>query len=174
MELETLEILFDANTAKMDEALSKVLPRVEAIMSKFENITGKSMKKTEDNLNIDKGATQFGKQLEKMNQTFEKMMSHLESSSKKSSESIGDNLSTGFKKARPKVSKEIDAMLNEINAKMGQAKAAQEKVAYLKSQRQSSSAKETVGKRSNMMTRLHGLRHQWLSTKTKQKVLLDQ
>ena len=38
MELETLEILFDANTAKMDEALSKVLPRVEAIMSKFENI----------------------------------------------------------------------------------------------------------------------------------------
>ena len=88
MELETLEILFDANTAKMDEALSKVLPRVEAIMSKFENITGKSMKKTEDNLNIDKGATQFGKQLEKMNQTFEKMMGHLESSSKKSSESL--------------------------------------------------------------------------------------
>lgn len=145
MELETLEILFDANTAKMDEALSKVLPRVEAIMSKFENITGKSMKKTEDNLNIDKGTTQFGKQLEKMNQTFEKMMSHLESSSKKSSESIGDNLSTGFKKARPKVSKEIDAMLNEINAKMGQAKAAQEKVAYLKSQRQSSSAKGDGG-----------------------------
>lgn len=145
MELETLEILFDANTAKMDEALSKVLPRVEAIMAKFENITGKSMKKTEDNLNIDKGATQFGKQLEKMNQTFEKMMGHLESSSKKSSESIGDNLSTGFKKARPKVSKEIDAMLNEINAKMGQAKAAQEKVAYLKSQRQSSSAKGDGG-----------------------------
>ncbi|MEY2385970.1 phage tail protein [Lactococcus lactis] len=145
MELETLEILFDANTAKMDEALSKLLPRVEAIMSKFENITGKSMKKTEDNLNIDKGATQFGKQLEKMNQTFEKMMGHLESSSKKSSESIGDNLSTGFKKARPKVSKEIDAMLNEINAKMGQAKAAQEKVAYLKSQRQSSSAKGDGG-----------------------------
>ncbi|MGF2029859.1 phage tail protein [Lactococcus lactis] len=145
MELETLEILFDANTAKMDEALSKVLPRVEAIMSKFENITGKSMKKTEDNMNIDKGATQFGKQLEKMNQTFEKMMGHLESSSKKSSESIGDNLSTGFKKARPKVSKEIDAMLNEINAKMGQAKAAQEKVAYLKSQRQSSSAKGDGG-----------------------------
>lgn len=145
MKLETLEILFDANTAKMDEALSKVLPRVEAIMSKFENITGKSMKKTKDNLNIDKGATQFGKQLEKMNQTFEKMMGHLESSSKKSSESIGDNLSTGFKKARPKVSKEIDAMLNEINAKMGQAKAAQEKVAYLKSQRQSSSAKGDGG-----------------------------
>ncbi|TRW54223.1 phage tail protein [Lactococcus lactis] len=145
MELETLEVLLDVNTARVQASLDKIMPNIESAMSKIQNITGKSMKKTEDNLNIDKGATQFGKQLEKMNQTFEKMMGHLESSSKKSSESIGDNLSTGFKKARPKVSKEIDAMLNEINAKMGQAKAAQEKVAYLKSQRQSSSAKGVGG-----------------------------
>ncbi|KHE76805.1 tail protein [Lactococcus lactis] len=145
MELETLEVLLDVNTARVQASLDKIMPNIESAMSKIQNITGKSMKKTEDNLNIDKGATQFGKQLEKMNQTFEKMMGHLESSSKKSSESIGDNLSTGFKKARPKVSKEIDAMLNEINAKMGQAKAAQEKVAYLKSQRQSSSAKGDGG-----------------------------
>ncbi|PFG83937.1 phage tail protein [Lactococcus lactis] len=145
MELETLEVLLDVNTARVQASLDKIMPNIESAMSKIQNITGKSMKKTEDNLNIDKGATQFGKQLEKMNQTFEKMMGHLESSSKKSSDSIGDNLSTGFKKARPKVSKEIDAMLNEINAKMGQAKAAQEKVAYLKSQRQSSSAKGDGG-----------------------------
>lgn len=145
MELETLEILFDANTAKMEEALNKVLPHVEAIMSKFENIAGNSMKKTEDNLNIDKGVKRFEKQLEKMNQTFEKMMNRFESSSKQSSESIGNNFSSGLKKARPKVSKEIDAMLNEINAKMGQAKAAQEKVAYLKSQRQSSAVKGNGG-----------------------------
>ena len=147
MELETLEVLLDVNTARVQASLDKIMPNIESAMSKIQNITGKSMKKTEDNLNIDKGATQFGKQLEKMNQTFEKMMGHLESSSKKSSESIGDNLSTGFKKARPKVSKEIDAMLNEINAKMGQAKAAQEKVAYLKSQRQSSSAKGDGGQK---------------------------
>ncbi|WP_251920048.1 phage tail protein [Lactococcus lactis] len=145
MELETLEVLLDVNTARVQASLDKIMPNIESAMSKIQNITGKSMKKTEDNLNIDKGATQFGKQLEKMNQTFEKMMGHLESSSKKSSESIGNNLSTGFKKARPKVSKEIDAMLNEINAKMGQAKAAQEKVAYLKSQRQNSSAKGDGG-----------------------------
>lgn len=145
MELETLEVLLDVNTARVQASLDKIMPNIESAMSKIQNITGRSMKKTEDNMNIDKGATQFGKQLEKMNQTFEKMMGHLESSSKKSSESIGDNLSTGFKKARPKVSKEIDAMLNEINAKMGQAKAAQEKVAYLKSQRQSSSAKGDGG-----------------------------
>ncbi len=140
MELETLEILFDANTVKMQEALDKVLPKVESIMGKLENITGQSMKKTEENMSMDKGTTQFQKQLEKMNQTFEKVMSNLESSSKKSSETVGTNLSNGVKKARPKMNKEIDAMINDINAKMGQAKAAQEKVAFLKTQRQSASS----------------------------------
>ncbi len=146
MELETLEILFDANTVKMQEALDKVLPKVESIMGKLENITGQSMKKTEENMSMDKGTTQFQKQLEKMNQTFEKVMSNLESSSKKSSETVGTNLSNGVKKARPKMNKEIDAMINDINAKMGQAKAAQEKVAYLKSQRQSASSQGDTGK----------------------------
>jgi len=80
-----------------------------------------------------------------MTETFEKMMSKMEQTTKKSSENIGNNLSTGVKKARPKVSKEVDAMVNEINAKMGQAKAAQEKVAYLKSQRQSASSKGDKG-----------------------------
>ena len=146
MELETLEILFDANTVKMQEALDKVLPKVESIMGKLENITGQSMKKTEENMSMDKGTTQFQKQLEKMNQTFEKVMSNLESTSKKSSETVGTNLSNGVKKARPKMNKEIDSMINEINAKMGQAKAAQEKVAYLKSQRQSASSQGDTGK----------------------------
>lgn len=146
MELETLEVLLDINTSRVQESLSKVMPNIEAMMAKFENITGQSMKKTEDNMSIDKGATQFGKQVEKMTQMFEKMMGTLENTSKKSSENIGNNLSSGMKKARPKVSKEIDAMLNEMNAKMGQAKAAQEKIAFLRSQRQSSSAQGDTGK----------------------------
>ncbi len=146
MELETLEILFDANTVKMQEALDKVLPKVESIMGKLENITGQSMKKTEENMSMDKGATQFQKHLEKMNQTFEKVMNNLESTSKKSSETVGTNLSNGVKKARPKMNKEIDAMINDINAKMGQAKAAQEKVAYLKTQRQSAFSQGDTGK----------------------------
>ena len=146
MELETLEVLLEVNTARVQESLSRVMPNIEAMMSKLENITGQSMKKSEDNMSIEKGATQFGKQLEKMNQLLEKTMSNFENITKKSSENVGNNLSNGVKKARPKVSKEIDAMLNEINAKMGQAKAAQEKVAYLKSQRQSASTQGDTGK----------------------------
>lgn len=146
MELETLEVLLDINTERVQETIERVLPQIENMMSRFEQISGRTMGKTEKNLDIDKGATNFSKQLEKMNQHFEKTMTNLEKTSKVSGDNVGNNFASGVRKARPKATKEIDAMVNEINAKMGQAKAAQEKVAYLKSQRQSASSSGDTGK----------------------------
>lgn len=146
MELETLEVLLDINTARVEQSLERALPQIEGFMNRIQQISGKSMDRTEKNMDIEKGASNFTKQLEKMNQTLEKKLTNFERSSKKTSESVGDNFSTGVRKARPKVTKEIDAMVNEINAKMGQAKAAQEKVAYLKSQRQTASNQGDTGK----------------------------
>lgn len=146
MELETLEVLLDINMSQMQEKIDRVMPNLEGMMSRIEKLTGNSMNRTEKSMDIEKGTTRFTQQIEKMNQNFEKMLGKMEDTTKKSSESIGNNLSSGVKKARPKVSKEIDAMLNDINAKMGQAKAAQEKVAYLKSQRQSASTQGDSGK----------------------------
>lgn len=145
MELETLEVLLEVNTARIQESIDRVMPNLEGMMSKIEKLTGDSMNRTEKNFDVEKGTTKFTQQVDKMTETFEKMMSKMEQTTKKSSENIGNNLSTGVKKARPKVSKEVDAMVNEINAKMGQAKAAQEKVAYLRSQRQSASSKGDKG-----------------------------
>lgn len=146
MELETLEVLLDINTERVQASIERVLPQIESMMSRFEQISGRTMGKTEKNLDIDKGATNFSKQLEKMNQHFEKTMTNLEKTSKVSGDNVGNNFASGVRKARPKATKEIDAMVNEINAKMGQAKAAQEKVAYLKSQRQSASSSGDTGK----------------------------
>lgn len=146
MELETLEVLLDINTERVQETIERVLPQIESMMSRFEQISGRTMGKTEKNLDIDKGATNFSKQLEKMNQHFEKTMTNLEKKSKVSGDNVGNNFASGVRKARPRATKEIDAMVNEINAKMGQAKAAQEKVAYLKSQRQSASSSGDTGK----------------------------
>ncbi|WP_278529570.1 3D domain-containing protein [Enterococcus asini] len=146
MELETLEVLLDINTERVQETIERVLPQIESMMSRFEQISGRTMGKTEKNLDIDKGATNFSKQLEKMDQHFEKTMTNLEKTSKTSGDNVGNNFASGVRKARPRATKEIDAMVNEINAKMGQAKAAQEKVAYLKSQRQSASSSGDTGK----------------------------
>lgn len=145
MELETLEVLLEVNTSRIQESLDKVMPNFEAMMSKIERLTGNSMNRTEKNFDVEKGANKFTQQVEKMTETFEKTMANLERTTKKSSENIGNNFSAGVKKARPKVAREVDAMINDINAKMGQAKAAQEKVAYLKSQRQNSSSKGDRG-----------------------------
>lgn len=146
MELETLEVLLDINTARVEQSLESVLPKIEGAMSRIQQMSGNSMDRTEKNMDIEKGASNFTKQLEKMNQALEKTLANFERSTKQSSESAGDNFSKGVRKARPKVTKEIDAMVNEINAKMGQAKAAQEKVAYLKSQRQTASSQGDTGK----------------------------
>lgn len=146
MELETLEVLLDINTARVEQSLERVLPQIESAMSRIQQMSGNSMDRTEKNMDIEKGASNFTKQLEKMNQTLEKTLANFERSTKQSSEAAGDNFATGVRKARPKVTKEIDAMVNEINAKMGQAKAAQEKVAYLKSQRQTASSQGDTGK----------------------------
>lgn len=146
LELETLEVLLDINTARVEQSLEKFLPQIENFMSRIQQISGNSMDRTEKNMDIEKGASNFTKQLEKMNQTLEKTLANFEQSTKQSSEAAGDNFAAGVRKARPKVTKEIDAMVNEINAKMGQAKAAQEKVAYLKSQRQTASSQGDTGK----------------------------
>ena len=146
MELETLEVLLDINTDRVEQSLERVLPQIESAMSRIQQMSGNSMDRTEKNMDIEKGASNFTKQLEKMNQALEKTLANFERSTKQSSEAAGDNFATGVRKARPKVTKEIDAMVNEINAKMGQAKAAQEKVAYLKSQRQTASSQGDTGK----------------------------
>ncbi|MEX1447416.1 transglycosylase SLT domain-containing protein [Enterococcus sp. C76] len=146
LELETLEVLLDINTARVEQSLESVLPKIEGAMSRIQQMSGNSMDRTEKNMDIEKGASNFTKQLEKMNQALEKTLANFERSTKQSSEAAGDNFATGVRKARPKVTKEIDAMVNEINAKMGQAKAAQEKVAYLKSQRQTASSQGDTGK----------------------------
>jgi SLT domain-containing protein len=145
MELETLEVLLDINTARVEQSLERVLPQIESAMSRIQQMSGNSMDRTEKNMDIEKGANNFSKQLDKMTQTLEKALNNFERSTKQTSENVGDNFSSGIRKARPKVTKEIDAMVNEINTKMGQAKAAQEKVAYLKSQRQSASNKGDQG-----------------------------
>ncbi|BDG67870.1 hypothetical protein ENLAB_14340 [Enterococcus innesii] len=146
LELETLEVLLDINTARVEQSLESVLPKIEGAMSRIQQMSGNSMDRTEKNMDIEKGASNFTKQLGKMNQALEKTLANFERSTKQSSETAGDNFATGVRKARPKVTKEIDAMVNEINAKMGQAKAAQEKVAYLKSQRQTASSQGDTGK----------------------------
>lgn len=146
MELETLEVVLSANLEKMEEQFAKIMPFIDKTMAHVERVTGQGISKTEKNMDVEQGTTTMIKQMEKMTQVFEKQMEKMNKTATSNSEDIGKNMSKGFSKARKHVGKDIDAIINEINSKMGQAKAQQEKLAFLRSQRQGAvSSNDTKG-----------------------------
>lgn len=142
MELETLEVYIDANTEKLEKQFAKIAPYVEKTMKTLGMTVDKGIDKAEKEMDVSKGTSKVEKQLEQMNKMFEKQMTYMEQSSEQSASQVGNNMSRGFSKARKTVGKDIDGIVNEINAKMGQAKAQQEKLAFLKSQRQGAVSKQ--------------------------------
>ncbi len=141
LELEELQIVFDANTEKIQESLSKLMPMIEQYMTRLESITGRGMDKAESNLSMGDTEKRLSSQMGRMANNFERMMNKLEKTSESSSKNVGTSMAKGFSSGRKTVNKEIDALVKEIDAKMGQAKAQQEKIAYLRTQRQSASSK---------------------------------
>ena len=140
MELEKLEIVIDMNTEKVRAAVESFLPTINNMMSKIERVTGKSMNQTEKNMDIDKGATNMEKQLEKINKTVEKQMATTEKIVERMSANTGKSMAKGFAKGRTQMNKDVDALVKDINAKMMQAKSQQEKLAFLKTQRQTATS----------------------------------
>lgn len=146
MELETLEVLITANYEKLEEQFAKISPIADRAMSLVGRITGEGIDKTEKSMSVDKGVKTMSDQFEKMTKMFEKQMDFMNMSAASSSEDIGKGMSKGFTKARKQVGKDVDAIINEINSKMGQAKAQQEKLAFLRTQRQGAvSSNDTKG-----------------------------
>ncbi|MCM6930355.1 transglycosylase SLT domain-containing protein [Enterococcus italicus] len=146
IELETLEVLLEVNTARLEETMNKVMPKLENFFKRLEGTSNQSMNRTEANMDISKGANRFADQLDKMNKTLESNLKRMQQTTQNSSESIGDGVASGIRRGRAKASKEIDSMVKEMDAKLGQAKAQQERIAFLRSQRQSASSKGDQGK----------------------------
>lgn len=140
MELEKLEIIIDANAERVERQLSKVMPFVEKWAKNMGVTLDKGTEKAEKSMDVSEGATRMEKQVEQLNKNFQRQMDYMEKNSQRSGVNISKNLSTGFTKARKSVGKDVDAIVNEINAKMGQARAKQADLAFLRAQRQGSVA----------------------------------
>lgn len=177
MQLETLELVFDYNIERIQEAANRLKPMIDKMMSQVEDRTQSGSDKAEKNLNFSKGLEEMTKQFEKMNanldkqfsrmnDNFKKQTEQMQQTSEKSSSRVGQNFSKGFQKARRESSKEVDAIVKDIDSKMKQARAQQEKLAFLRAQRQSTrdsgdpeSAvryEEQVARAEAAMSRFHG------------------
>ena len=139
IELETLEVIIDANAEKMEQAFAKIAPMAKKYMKMTGQTVNDETGKIEKSLNLSNATSAFGKQLENMQKTMKKQLELMEKQSESSGENISKGLSTGVAKSRKNVSKDIEAMTNEIIAKSKQANSKQAQVAYLRSQKNNAS-----------------------------------
>lgn len=141
MELETLEIFIEANTEKIQAQLEPLMPYFDKVFGNIERITGQSVNRTEKKMDVGDGVNNINKQFEQMQKMYEKNLEMMEKITSSSTANIEKGLTKGFQQSRKTVGKEVDALVKDINNKMGRAKAEQEKLAFLQAQRQDASSK---------------------------------
>lgn len=135
MELETLEVYIDANLSRVNEQLEKIYPAFEKAFSKVEQITGASMDKTEKSMDISKGSNKLIDEVKKVNDNMSKQFDNMSKNAESSMSKTGDGMAKGMATSRVKVGKEVDQLVNNVNSKMDQARAIQQKVSYLQNKK---------------------------------------
>lgn len=135
MELETLEVYIDANLSRINEQLEKIYPAFEKVFSRVEQITGASMDKTEKSMDISKGSNKLIDEVKKINENMSKQFDNMSKNAESSMSKTGDGMAKGMASSRVKVGKEVDQLVNNVNSKMDQARAIQQKVSYLQNKK---------------------------------------
>lgn len=135
MELETLEVYIDANLSRINEQLEKIYPAFEKAFSKVEQVTGASMDKTEKSMDISKGSNKLIGEVKKINENMSKQFDNMSKNAESSMNKTGDGMAKGMATSRVKVGKEVDQLVNNVNSKMDQARAIQQKVSYLQNKK---------------------------------------
>lgn len=135
MELETLEVYIDANLSRINEQLEKVYPAFEKVFSRVEQITGASMNKTEKSMDISKGSNKLIDEVKKINENMSKQFDNMSKNAESSMSKTGDGMAKGMATSRVKVGKEVDQLVNNVNSKMDQARAIQQKVSFLQNKK---------------------------------------
>lgn len=139
MELETLEIIFDANIERIEEKMAPLISKFETTMSKLSSVTGKGTESVEKDLSSNTGFEKMNKNLEKLTSSMEKNFSRMEQSAADTGKKTGDALASGMSKGTAKMSQDVQSQVDKVNHKMQQARAAQQKLANLQSDRNGAS-----------------------------------
>ncbi|PWG00953.1 hypothetical protein [Levilactobacillus bambusae] len=133
MDLETLQVVFDMNT-------ELIQPKLDALKEKFNKTLGGLGQTVQEESNNATNSIDLSGLTEKFSESFTKMQDQtagffekFEKSMNQGSESGTDSITKNMHKMRVSVGKDVDSMVSDINAKMEQAKAAQERMANLKS-----------------------------------------
>lgn len=135
MELERLEVTFDANLEQFEEKINQFQAKLDSTLGKVKQATGGMAEKVEKDFTKSAGFEKFNKNFEKMNANMQGLFSKMESTASKQSEQTGASISKGISRGTTKASQDVQAMVDKVNQKMSQARAAQQKLANLTSDR---------------------------------------
>ncbi|MBS0978669.1 hypothetical protein [Levilactobacillus brevis] len=121
MDLETLQVIFDINTAK-------VQPKLDALQKKFANVFSHFG-------GSDDGQKEMTDKLNDLTDTTKGVMDKLNDVMQGSSEKAAKAMTSNMSKMKTDTTKIVDSMVRDIDAKMDQARAAQERMVNLKGMR---------------------------------------
>lgn len=121
MDLETLQVIFDINTAK-------VQPKLDALQKKFANVFSHFG-------GSDDGQKEMTDKLNDLTDTTKGVMDKLNDVMQGGSEKAAKAMTGNMSKMKTDTTKTVDSMVRDIDAKMDQARAAQERMGNLKGMR---------------------------------------
>ncbi|WP_459127263.1 phage tail protein [Latilactobacillus curvatus] len=93
------------------------------------------MDKTEKSMDISKGSNKLIDEVKKINENMSKQFDNMSKNAESSMSKTGDGMAKGMAASRVKVGKEVDQLVNNVNSKMDQARAIQQKVSYLQNKK---------------------------------------
>lgn len=141
IELERLEVVFDANLEKLEAEFNKIVPMIDKTMRAMGMTVNRGSEKVDKSLDISEGLTRMEKQMQGMTAFIKRQTEMMEQQSEKSSNATANNMIKGIAKARKAVGKDVESMVNDINSQMNRASTKQSQIDYLKSQRQGAADK---------------------------------
>ncbi|WP_143463223.1 phage tail protein [Levilactobacillus enshiensis] len=125
MDLETLQVIFDVNT-------EKIQPKLDAMQRKFSGFFSKINGSSEKDMDVSKGQEKVLDQIQQMNDRTKAFMDKFDDILSGGSSKGVKALSTNVSRMKTSTMKDVSAMVSDINSKMESARAAEERMMNLK------------------------------------------
>ncbi|WP_281830378.1 phage tail protein, partial [Lactobacillus amylolyticus] len=145
MELESLETLFKVNWDNVKEQLQRMQEAFQQFGDLTANTAQQSMQKTEQAMDLSEGLRKIQEEIRQVNQTISESFSKMSDTTQTGSEKISQSAGRMFSTTKQKVSDDLESVVQTINSKMEQAKAAQAKINELLNQKNSLSTAQQSG-----------------------------
>ncbi|MCY9806576.1 hypothetical protein OXT66_03300 [Lentilactobacillus senioris] len=131
MDLDTLQVIFDMNTERIKPKLDQLKQTISESLGGISDTTEKETDKAGDNIDFSRITEKMGKEFEATQQKIDEFSDKVKSSLEGTDDGT-KSVTKNFTKMRSSVGKDVDAMVAEIDAKMDQARAAQQRMSNLK------------------------------------------